>query len=245
VPSREHGRAATKDDEVTLTPAERQVHRALISAVPRDDGAPSARPVPEAPDDIGLTVRPSALGELLGRRHSSRDLTGPLRRDDLGRLLGPLAGERGGLRFATTGGLQALRVLCLLTRVTDVPAGAYWFVPERLTLSPAGVSAAAVANFAAHSSRYLGLDPARPPSALIIAVADWALLGAAYHGSTLAGSYVDAGALLAHLYLSCTEARLNGCACAALDDGALIAALGLDPDTSGHIATFAVGSESA
>lgn len=73
-------------------------------------------------------------------------------------------------------------------------------------------------------------------------LADWQRISGAYEGGTLVSGVLDAGVILANLYLSSSEAGPGCCAVSALDDGSFLDSLGLNNERWGHVVTFALGN---
>lgn len=235
---------------MTLDIAEKVVHERLANSSLRRPSLPLEPLVIDAVNAVEMsTSKSSALRDALKRRASSRDLSAPVTSADLSELLTPLlvpSGVEGEWRwgFATTGGLSAFQILVSVDRGDDLPTGTYWFIPKRSRLAPTTGASQARARLSALAQHSLG-NPHTAPAAIIAVIADWGRLAGIYEGATLASSYWEAGSIMAHLYLTGTEAGLSCCACSAIDDAALIAELGLDPNRFGHVGTFAVAGKNS
>jgi len=190
----------------------------------------------------------SPLHELLARRMSSRDLAGSIDFGELQHLLSllavPVGNQRRRLGAATTGGLGAQKLLCLVSSVEGLNPGVYEVDWSRGALQPLMVSAEAVSRVLEKVSTFMGA-PSATPAVVMLCIADWHRLSSAYENGVLVSALWDAGSMLAHLYLAASEIGVGCCAVSALDDGTFVTAAELDPERWGHVGTFAIGRSAA
>ncbi|MGH8994349.1 MAG: hypothetical protein ACRDZ7_22805 [Acidimicrobiia bacterium] len=178
---------------------------------------------------------------LLHARRSSRNLWHPLHLGVLSEVLHcALAPRRdGGRPYPTSGGCDELRFLLLCQRVVPMPPGWYWLTPDVSRLVPADLRGGQ--DVLAKVSTFLGLDPERAPSVVMLAFCDWETLSSRYEHCTLLSGLWDWGAALQTLYLSACATGTPACAVAALMPRTLALHLGVDCRAFGHVGTFALG----
>lgn len=187
----------------------------------------------------------SPLHTILERRASFRDLSGELPFEAIKRILNTLtissANGKGRPGVPTTGGLDAQKLLCIITNVSDLYPGVYEVNWGTSVLQQLEGLTPESKFFLSKVSSYLGLSDTFP-AAVMLCLADWQRISGVYEGGTLVSGVLDAGVILANLYLSSSEAGVGCCAVSALDDGPFLDSLGLNNERWGHVVTFALGN---
>ncbi|MFD0386142.1 nitroreductase family protein [Streptomyces stramineus] len=185
----------------------------------------------------------SPVTEVLRRRRSRRDMTGPL---SLSALAGVLTGLFRGAKEAeptspTCGGTGSLTPYLLVNDVTDLEPGLYACAGgSELIGHPTSPAWRRSVNDRVNG--YLRRGPAAGhPPVVLLWQANWVRTMARYPGGGLLAVFWDAGAAVQSAYLLAEEHDLAGCACAGLPRTEEIRELGWDPDTHAFAAAFAMG----
>ncbi|MCD9196106.1 N-methyl-L-tryptophan oxidase [Streptomyces albireticuli] len=193
-------------------------------------------PLPTAPTG-------SAVTEVLRRRRSRRDMTGPLPLSALADVLtGLFRGPKETTPTSPTcGGTGSLTPYLLANDVTGLAPGLY-ACADGSELIGHPVPPAWRRSVNDRVNGYLRRDPAAgPPPVVLLWRADWVRIMARYPGGGLLAVFWDAGAAVQSAYLLAEERGLAGCACAGLPRTDEIRELGWDPDAYAFAAAFALG----
>ncbi|ARZ65873.1 sarcosine oxidase, monomeric form [Streptomyces albireticuli] len=204
----------------------------------RCDPAPDGLRIP-----LPTTPTGSAVTEVLRRRRSRRDMTGPL---PLSALAGVLTGlfrkvKEPAPSSPTCGGTGSLTPYLLANDVTGLEAGLYACADgSELISHPTSPAWRRSVNDRVNG--YLRRDPAAGhPPVVLLWQADWVRIMARYPAGGLLAVFWDAGAAVQSAYLLTEEQGLAGCACAGLPRTDEIRELGWDPDSHAFAAAFAMG----